>query len=68
LKELILETYKPLKSTKDITINLDGVKENFAYLFVGHWMQGHLGEDRKNVGLLVKAFLKLLKIKQNNLL
>jgi hypothetical protein len=34
------------------------VKEEFAYLFVGHWMQGQLGEDRKNVGLLVKAFYR----------
>ena len=61
-----IETYKPLKTTKDITINLDGVKENFAYLFVGHWMQGNLGEDRKNVGLLVKAFFETFKNKSNS--
>jgi glycosyltransferase involved in cell wall biosynthesis len=41
------------------------MKESFAYLFVGHWMQGNLGEDRKNVGLLVKAFFELFKNKQN---
>jgi|TARA_S200002703_G_scaffold22999_1_gene19764 hypothetical protein len=60
-----VETYKPLtsKDSKDITINLDGVKENFAYLFVGHWMQGQLGEDRKNVGLLIKAFFETFKNK-----
>ena len=58
-----VETYKPLKTTKEITINLDGVKENFAYLFVGHWMQGHLGEDRKNVGLLIKSFFETFKNK-----
>jgi hypothetical protein len=58
-----IETYKPLKSTKEITINLDGVKESFAYLFVGHWMQGQIGEDRKNVGLLVKAFFETFKNK-----
>ena len=60
-----IETYKPLKSTKDITINLDGVKEDFAYLFVGHWMQGQLGEDRKNVGLLIKSFFETFKNKSN---
>ena len=60
-----IETYKPLKTTKEITINLDGVKENFAYLFVGHWMQGQIGEDRKNVGLLVKAFFETFKNKSN---
>ena len=53
------ETYKPVKSTFD----LSNVKEEFAYLFVGHWMQGHLGEDRKNVGLLVKAFYETFKNK-----
>ena len=41
------------------------IKENFAYLFVGHWMQGDMGEDRKNVGLLVKAFYETFKNKTN---
>jgi glycosyltransferase involved in cell wall biosynthesis len=53
------EIYKPVKSTFD----LSNVKEEFAYLFVGHWMQGQLGEDRKNVGLLVKAFYETFKNK-----
>ena len=39
------------------------IKESFAYLFVGHWMQGDIGEDRKNVGLLVKAFYETFKNK-----
>ena len=39
------------------------IKESFAYLFVGHWLQGEMGEDRKNVGLLVKAFLETFKNK-----
>ena len=54
-----VEKYKPVKSTFD----LSNVKEEFAYLFVGHWMQGQLGEDRKNVGLLVKAFYETFKNK-----
>jgi hypothetical protein len=54
-----IETYKPVKSTFD----LSNIKEDFAYLFVGHWMQGQLGEDRKNVGLLVKAFYETFKNK-----
>jgi hypothetical protein len=54
-----IETYKPIKSTFD----LSNIKEDFAYLFVGHWMQGQLGEDRKNVGLLVKAFYETFKNK-----
>tara|TARA_R110002020_G_scaffold86597_1_gene213865 strand:+ start:1463 stop:2848 length:1386 start_codon:yes stop_codon:yes gene_type:complete len=61
-----LNTYKPLQSSKDINIKLNEVKEDFAYLFVGHWMQGHMGEDRKNVGLLVKSFFETFKNKKNS--
>jgi hypothetical protein len=43
--------------------SLDEIPESFAYLFVGHWMQGDLGEDRKNVGLMIKAFLEVFKNK-----
>jgi hypothetical protein len=53
------EIYKPIKSTFD----LSNVKEEFAYLFVGHWIPGQLGEDRKNVGLLIKAFYETFKNK-----
>jgi glycosyltransferase involved in cell wall biosynthesis len=54
-----IDVYKPVKSTFD----LSNIKEEFAYLFVGHWMQGHLNEDRKNVGLLIKAFFETFKNK-----
>ena len=43
--------------------DINSIPESFAYLFVGHWMQGDLGEDRKNVGLLIKAFYELFKNK-----
>jgi len=35
---------------------LDKIKEDFAFLFVGHWLSGDLGEDRKNVGMMIKTF------------
>ena len=41
------------------------IKEKFAYLFVGHWITGDFGEDRKNVSLLIKAFCEVFKNKQN---
>ena len=34
-------------------------------MFVGHWINGDLGEDRKNVGLLIKAFFETFKNKTN---
>ena len=47
----------------DITTALSNVKEQFAFLFVGHWLQGILGEDRKNLGLTIKTFLEAFKNK-----
>ena len=40
---------------------LDKVKENFCFLFVGHWLKGDLGEDRKNVGMMIKSFAMAFK-------
>ena len=34
------------------------IKEDFAYLHVGQWGKGGFGEDRKNIGVLIKSFLK----------
>lgn len=40
---------------------MNTIPEKFCYLFVGHWMRGDFGEDRKNVGMLVKVFLETFK-------
>ena len=47
----------------DLVNTLDEIKESFAYLFVGHWVAGDFGEDRKNVSLLIKAFFETFKNK-----
>jgi hypothetical protein len=57
-----LNIYKVLDTPCSLDIQ---IKEKFAYLFVGHWMQGDVGEDRKNVGLLIKAFYETFKNKMN---
>ena len=57
-----LGTYFP--DNRPCLIDFD-IPESFAYLFVGHWMQGNLGEDRKNVGYLIKAFLETFKNTKN---
>jgi len=53
--------YKPEETRK--LSKLDNIKEEFCYLAVGHWMQGDLGEDRKNIGLVVKSFYETFKNK-----
>jgi hypothetical protein len=60
-----LDVYKVIERNQIKNINLDSIKEDFAYLFVGHWIQGDIGEDRKNVGLLIKAFYEIFKNKKN---
>ena len=37
------------------------IKEEFAYLFVGHWLKGNIGQDRKDVGMLIKCFVESFK-------
>ena len=60
-----LDIWKNLPDSEITSINLDQIPEKFCYLFVGHWMQGELGHDRKNVGMLVKGFFETFKNKQN---
>jgi glycosyltransferase involved in cell wall biosynthesis len=49
----------------DVYDDLNTIKEEFCYLFVGHWLQGEYAEDRKNVGYMIKAFLEVFKNKKN---
>ena len=44
---------KPAKSNI-----LEGIKEDFCFLYTGHWLPGKFGEDRKNTGLMLKTFLE----------
>lgn len=49
----------------ELVKELDKIEENFCYLFVGHWLQGELGEDRKNTGLMLKTFLETFQNKKD---
>jgi len=40
---------------------LKDVKEDFCFLYTGHWLPGRFGEDRKNTGLMIKTFLETFK-------
>lgn len=61
-----LEKYFTTDSLANMEINtsLNGIEESFCFLFVGHWLQGSFGEDRKNVGWTIKAFLETFKNKK----
>lgn len=46
------------KSSKSI---LDSVDTDFNFLFVGHWLSGDLGHDRKDVGMMIKTFCTVFR-------
>ena len=49
----------------ELVQSLDDIKEDFCFLYVGHWLQGELGQDRKNTGYTIKSFLEIFKNKKN---
>lgn len=57
------------KEEKDIDRKLKDklsfVKEDWAFLVVGHWLQGAMGHDRKDIGMTVKVFYETFKNQQN---
>lgn len=67
--EVLLEGVDLTKyfTTKEInkTINdeLKAIPEDFGFLFVGHWLSGEFGEDRKNLSGLIKIFMETFKNK-----
>jgi glycosyltransferase involved in cell wall biosynthesis len=51
----------------EVTIDekLKDIPEKFCFLFCGHWLQGDLGQDRKDVGMLIKMFFDTFKNKKD---
>lgn len=48
------------KSQKDNSF-LSNVTTDFNFLVVGHWLQGDLGQDRKDIGMTIKTFCTVFK-------
>ena len=44
---------------------LDQIEEQFAFLSVGHWLTGNIGEDRKNVSGVIYSFVNAFKGKKS---
>lgn len=45
-----------LEYTKTESDILEGVQTDFNFLTVGHWLKGDLGQDRKDIGMVIKTF------------
>ena len=51
-------TYNVIEEGLDV---INNIPEDFCFLTLGHWLQGDLGEDRKNIGLTIKLFYEAFK-------
>lgn len=57
-----VEVYGNTNAQSDVLDNaMNVVTTPFNFLFVGHWLQGDFGEDRKNVGKLITTFYTVFK-------
>lgn len=61
---LDLEVYKKTTAKESVVEELmSSVESDFAFLFVGHWLKGDPGHDRKDVTTLVNVFHNTFKNK-----
>jgi len=63
---LDLNTYCKTTNIEPTVINeLKDIKNDFCYLFVGHWLKGDIGQDRKDIGMMIRAFCEAFKKKSS---
>ena len=55
-----LDLDKYYKNPQDSKL-LKDIKEDFCFLYTGHWLPGNFGEDRKNTATLIKTFFETFK-------
>ena len=60
-----LDIYKKIEEfqNKDLYDFINDIPEEYAFLFLGHWLQGDMNEDRKNVSGLIRIFFETFKNK-----
>jgi len=54
--------------SKPIVDVMKQIKENWCFLFVGHWLQGPEGHDRKDVANLIRSFMTTFRNKKDTAL
>ena len=59
------ETIYNNKSITASIPDLNSIEESFAFLSVGHWLQGDAGEDRKNISGMLHCFFNTFKNTKN---
>jgi len=60
------EIYKETKEiSEELQKQFSQINEDFCFLFVGHWLQGNIGEDRKDIGMLLRVFYNMFRGKKD---
>ena len=61
------QVYKQTKDVHETVLNeLSDIKDTFCYLFVGHWLKGNFGADRKDIAWMIKTFCEAFKNKSSH--
>jgi glycosyltransferase involved in cell wall biosynthesis len=56
------DIYKKIDTlTTEVNDFINDINEDFNFLYVGHWLQGEIGQDRKDTGMLIKTFLETFR-------
>lgn len=64
IDDLIFRKVESSNISPKVNQFINSINEEFAFLFVGHWLQGDLGEDRKDVGKMIYTFFDTFKNKE----
>ena len=51
--------------SQSLADEMSSIKEDFCFLYVGHWLPGPYGEDRKDTASLIKLFIETWSKKEN---
>ena len=57
---------KTKEFSKQLVDEMKNIEESFNFLYVGHWLSGNIGEDRKDTGMMLKVFLETFKTRKRN--
>jgi glycosyltransferase involved in cell wall biosynthesis len=59
----IYKKLKPSELHASVSEYMDSLPTTFNFLFVGHWLRGTIGNDRKDIGMMIKTFCETFKNK-----
>tara|TARA_R110001592_G_scaffold10504_7_gene54380 strand:- start:7808 stop:9139 length:1332 start_codon:yes stop_codon:yes gene_type:complete len=57
---------KTTEIAPNVKDELDAIPNSFCYLFVGHWLRGSIGQDRKDIGMMIKTFCETFRRKSKH--